>query len=86
MPHPAFGPSPHQSHPADVDDVPDSPDSKHPKHGSDAPTVSWFVSENAQSGQSVVGTAGSMTELGHELCSPAQQSSVGESSVVILSP
>ncbi|MCI71132.1 hypothetical protein A2U01_0092395, partial [Trifolium medium] len=69
-----------------VDDVPDSPDSKHPEHGSDAPTISWSVSKNAQSGQSTVGTAGSMTESGHELCGRAHQSSVGESSVVIPSP
>ncbi|MCI62463.1 hypothetical protein A2U01_0083720, partial [Trifolium medium] len=48
--------------------------------------VSWSVSENAQSGQSARGTAGSMMESKPELCSPEQQSSVGESSVVIPSP
>ncbi|MCI61860.1 hypothetical protein A2U01_0083117, partial [Trifolium medium] len=69
-----------------VGDVPDNPDSKHPEHGSDAPVVSWFVSENAQPGQSAGGTADSMTESEPKLCNPEQQPSVGESSVVIPSP
>ncbi|MCI57882.1 hypothetical protein A2U01_0079133, partial [Trifolium medium] len=69
-----------------VDDVPDNPDSKYPAHDSGAPAISWSVSENAQTGQSARGTAGSMRESGPELCSPEQQPSEGESSVVIPSP
>ncbi|MCI95470.1 hypothetical protein A2U01_0116768, partial [Trifolium medium] len=44
------------------------------------------VSENAQSGQSAGGTAGSRKEFESAPCSPEQQPSVGESSVVIHSP
>ncbi|MCI83042.1 hypothetical protein A2U01_0104317, partial [Trifolium medium] len=57
MPHQYDGLTPNQNHPAAVGDVLDSPDSKYPEHGSDAPAVSWSVSENAQSGQSAGGTA-----------------------------
>ncbi|MCI81074.1 hypothetical protein A2U01_0102346, partial [Trifolium medium] len=69
-----------------VDDEPDTPGSKHPEHCSDAPSASSSVSENAPTGPSAGGTAGSMMEPGLELCSPEQQPSVGESSVVIPSP
>ncbi|MCH79571.1 hypothetical protein A2U01_0000322 [Trifolium medium] len=55
MPHLSLCPSPHQSHPAAVGDVPGNPDSRYPEHGSGAPAVSYSVSENAQSGQSVGG-------------------------------
>ncbi|MCI98210.1 hypothetical protein A2U01_0119513, partial [Trifolium medium] len=55
-------------------------------HGSDAPAVSWSVSESAQSGQSAGGTADSRRESESAPCNPEQQSSVWESSVVIPSP
>ncbi|MCI49696.1 hypothetical protein A2U01_0070940, partial [Trifolium medium] len=57
-PHPTVCPSPDRSLPDAEDDVPYNPDSKHLEHGSDAPVISWSVSENAPSDLVSGGTAG----------------------------
>ncbi|MCI70806.1 hypothetical protein A2U01_0092069 [Trifolium medium] len=58
MPHLSIGITRHLRHPAEGG-VPHNLNSKHPKHGSDAPAVSWSVSENGLADQVSAGTAGS---------------------------
>ncbi|MCI86763.1 hypothetical protein A2U01_0108044, partial [Trifolium medium] len=62
MPHISVGLTRHRRHPTEGD-VPHNLDSKHPKHGSDAPAVSWYVSESGPADQVSAGTAGSMMGL-----------------------
>ncbi|MCI45790.1 hypothetical protein A2U01_0067029, partial [Trifolium medium] len=85
MPHQFVGLTRHRRHPAEGG-LPHNLDPKHPEHVSDAPAVSWVVSESDPAYQVSAGTTGSMMGSESGPYNPGQQPSVGERNVVIPSP